>query len=126
MSENNFWNTCPRKLEYRPESPCSFTCDWRVNSKQDNNCFWTYIRNNSRSDGTMKPLQPSEIAKLLGIPNNQMSGVIEEAEEAMKYLLLKSDLKLDSDVLTEEIGPIILPEEELEDQDAFDIIIEDI
>ena len=126
MAENNFWNTCPRKLEYRPESPCTYACEWRINSKQNNNCFWTYIHNNSRSDGTMKPLQPSEIAKLIGVPTNQMNDLISDAEEAMKYLLLRSDLKLDPDVPNEEVGPIILPEEELEDQDAFDIIIEDI
>ena len=126
MSENNFWNTCPRKLEYRPESPCTHACDWRINSKQNNNCFWTYISNNSRSDGTMKPLQSSEIAKLLGVPNNQMPDLIAEAESEMRNILLRSNLKSDPDGPTEEVGPIILPEEELEDQDAFDIIIEDI
>ena len=126
MAENNFWNACPRDLQYHPTHPCEYVCEWRIVSKVNNNCFWTYIRNNSREDGTMKPLQSSEIAKLLGVTTSKANEFIEEAEEAMKYILLKSNLKSDPDTPAEDIGPIIMPEEELEDQDAFDIIIEDI
>ena len=126
MSENNFWNTCPRKLEYRPTTECSYECGWRINSKVNNNCFWTYLNNNSRPDGTMKPLQPNEIAKLLGITTSQANEAISIAENEMKYILLDSGLRLDPETPSEEIGPFIMPEEELEDQDAFDIIIEDV
>ena len=126
MSESNFWNTCPRKLEYRPESPCAYACEWIISSSINNNCFWTYVHNNSRSDGTMKPLQPNEIAKLLGITTSQANDAILIAECEMRNILSGSDLKLDPESPSEDIGPLIMPEEELEDQDAFDIIIEDV
>ena len=126
MSENNFWNTCPRQLEYRPESPCTYACDWRILSKQNNNCFWTYIHNNSRSDGNMKELQPQEIAKLLGTTTSKINEEIEQAEDDLRILLFKEGFKDVPEVPGEEIGPIIIPEKELEDRDAFDIIIEDI
>ena len=127
MSINNFWKTCKRELEYYPTLPCTETkCGWHINSKDYNNCFWTYIRENSRPDGTMKPLQPQEIAKLLGVSTSKINEEIELAEEKMKILLYQQGFKDLPDVPGEEIGPIILPEEELEDPDAFDIIIEDI
>ena len=126
MSINNFWKTCKRELEYYPTLPCTETeCKWQINSKDYNNCFWTYIRENSRPDGTMKSLQPQEIAKLLGTTTSKINEEIELAEEAMRILLYKQGFADLPDAPGEEIGPIIMPEEELEDQDAFDIIIED-
>ena len=127
MNINNFWETCKRELDYHPVSPCyEENCSWRIISKDYNNCFWTYIRENSRPDGTMKPLLPQEIAKLFGIPTAKMNEEIELAEDAMRILLYKQDYVNIPDSISEDIGPIIEPADELEDQDAFDIIIEDV
>ena len=44
----------------------------------------------------------------------------------MRILLYKQDYVNIPDSISEDIGPIIEPADELEDQDAFDIIIEDV
>ena len=127
MSINNFWKTCKRELEYYPKLLCTESkCDWYINSKDYNNCFWTYIHENSRPDGTMRPLQSQEIAKLLNTSTAKINEEIELAEDKLRILLYQQGFKDIPDTIGEEIGPIMMPEEELEDQDAFDIIIEEI
>lgn len=126
MTQNNFWNTCIRKLEYRPSSPCDRSdCEWYIHCKISNNCFWTYVRDNSREDGFMKPLEPTEIGKLLNTPTSKILEYIESAEDTLRLSLSSEDTTDAVVSLRNDIGPVILPEEELEDTDAFDIIIED-
>jgi hypothetical protein len=72
---NNFWNTCPRKLDYLPNSPCeqgkracetkgAEGCPWSINSGEHNYCFWKWVRANSLPNGQMRPLLQNEIAQL--------------------------------------------------------------
>ena len=96
---NCFFTKCPRKLDYYPDLPCllgkpQFTnkgnilkepdCEWWINSAEDNYCFWSYIKRNSFTDGTMKPLKQSEIAKLFGCSSTKIYFILKEAVDKLK------------------------------------------
>lgn len=105
---SNFWNTCPRELEYFPEKICSKAisqkedeepeCPWWVNSQDHHNCFWTYIRNKSSNDGFMEELSQSDISKLFGWSSVKTQTMMNEAMDALVQVLETYDL---SDILAD-------------------------
>jgi hypothetical protein len=97
LSKRNFWNTCPLKLSYFPESSCDLgkhasaenafaSCEWSINSPEDHYCFWTYVRKRSTSDGLMDPVSQVELAKLMNLPQLKMTQATKEALDALKSL----------------------------------------
>jgi len=104
-TKNTFWNSCPRKLGYFPDSVCPLGkisaetrdaekgCPWFVNSEQDHYCFWTFIRRVSDKDGFMEPLLQHEMATLLNSSGAKLHASYKEAVEKMKALPEFEDLK---------------------------------
>lgn len=97
VESNNFWNTCPLKLDSLPTKPCGLgyesskvksnsipSCPWWVNSKKHNYCFWRWVRDNSSEDGRMDPLLQNEIAKLFGCSSTKVHFILKEAMESLK------------------------------------------
>ena len=95
--QRNFWNTCPRKLEYLPDCACpqgkesrnlkneeKHTCPWGINSKKHNYCFWKFLYDNSNSDGSIDPMMQNEIAKLFGCSSTKIHFILKEAMEKLK------------------------------------------
>ena len=95
---NNFWNTCPRNLEYMPKEPCALAipekskdnriakcpeCPWWINSEQHSYCFWSFIKDKSNPDGSMKELVQSEISKLFGWSSAKTHLMLKEAMEEL-------------------------------------------
>ena len=101
---NNFYNSCPKELDFHPDSECDLgkksICDWWINSSEHHYCFWSYIRDNSKSDGSMKEHLQSELSRLMGMPSSKLNIAIEEAEEELQFILLAS--KYNSDPLQED------------------------
>lgn len=100
-----FWNTCPLKLGYFPESECELGrqavntkgdagCPWYINSQQDHYCFWTWVRRVSDSEGFMDPLLQHEIAEFLGCSGSKLNQTYKEALEKLKTLPEFEDLKV--------------------------------
>lgn len=88
MEQNNFWNTCERQLDRLPSSICSQSqCQWYINSKKDNNCFWKYIKRNSKVDGSMEPISDANICKLLSISKGELSSELEKATKKLHNIL---------------------------------------
>lgn len=95
-NNRNFWNSCPKKLEYFPKSSCPFgqnslstsenipKCDWSINSKKDHFCFWTWVRRKSSNDGELTPLMQNEIGELLMIPASKLHLELKTALENLK------------------------------------------
>lgn len=100
---NNFWRTCPRMLEFLPETPCSKgkplisskskrvqdepECPWWINSKEYNYCFWKYVHSKSSPDGVMPELVQSDLAQLFGWSNTKTHFVLKEAIEELTTAL---------------------------------------
>lgn len=103
---SSFWNTCPVSYQLLPTSPCdhgkpSFkgkkldgepSCPWWVNSEKHMYCFWRYVRDNSASDGSMKELQLSDIAKLLGWSSTKAHFIMKEAMEELTQIFIKNGI----------------------------------
>lgn len=103
----NFWNTCPKKLDYLPNEECDLgkasaemksdaepPCEWWVNSKEHHYCFWRYIQDVSLPDGRMDPLLQNEIAQLLGCSSTKIHFILKEGLEKLKkseYLEILAD-----------------------------------
>jgi hypothetical protein len=98
---NNFWNSCPLKLEYLPDQPCltgkqsldtpqNASCEWFINSEEDNYCFWSYVRRLSTEDGSFSPITQSKIGSLLKIPHAKIS---EEVQKALDNLRNSKEFK---------------------------------
>lgn len=105
-TSNSFWKSCPRKLQFFPDSGCPLGrisaaetkdtengCPWSVNSEQDNFCFWTWVRRLSDKDGFMEPLLQHEMATLLNSSGAKLHVSYKEALENMKTLPEYEDLK---------------------------------
>ncbi len=100
---NNFWKTCPRVLEFLPESPCMKgkpvisskskrvqdepSCAWWINSKEYKYCFWKYVHAKSSPDGVMPELVQSDLAQLFGWSNTKTHFVLKEAIEELTIAL---------------------------------------
>jgi len=97
-STNNFWNTCSRKLEYLPETPCKIAeesissprnsqkCEWWINSEDHNFCFWKFIWDRSKNSGNMEPLLQSEIAKLFDCSSTKVHFILRDALEKLQKM----------------------------------------
>lgn len=105
--KSNFWNTCPRKLDYLPEEHCPAgipekskdkriikppTCAWWVNSPDHNYCFWKYVRDKSSPDGSMKELVQSDLAKLFGWSSAKTQTMMKEAMDELIQAFQDHDL----------------------------------
>ncbi len=114
VSKSHFWNCCPKLLEFLPEKHCDLgkptkdknnritknpQCDWWINSKKHNYCFWKYIYDNSSPDGSMKEIPQPELARLFGCSNTKAYFMIKDAIQELKELLenqeVMNDLKID-------------------------------
>jgi hypothetical protein len=110
--ESNFWNTCPKSMEYLPSNPCELgtsckssnkspECPWYINSQKHNYCFWKFVKENSNIDGSMKEYSHSDIARLLSLPNTKINLIIKESLEALVNSLVKHGLVNNTDNLEE-------------------------
>lgn len=91
IKNNTFWNSCPLRAAYFPESPCSHGklaidsknpeegCPWGINSPQDNYCFWKWVRRVSDSDGFMEALLQHEITELTGNSSTKIHAIYKDA-----------------------------------------------
>jgi hypothetical protein len=95
----NYWNTVGKDKEFfpeipRPESIPEFDSkgkvlrepsdEWWINSKEDNYCFWSYVKNHSYPDGRMDPLLQADLANLFGCSGTKIHFML---KEALKNLL---------------------------------------
>ena len=136
MSRNdktdNFWNTCPRKLKYRPISHCEEgkksvkletpSCDWWINSPEHNYCFWSYITDNSRPDGSMKEHTQSELSKLLKIPESKLHILCKEAEDLLSLIMEHKGLGSNQDLDHVHVDLIMIPDEDIEEDYPEELI----
>ena len=106
--KNNFWKSCPRKLEYFPDKPCHLgipdkdsksskepECPWWINSETHNYCFWSFVRNKSDIDGSMKELVQSDLAKLFKWSSAKTHQYLQEAIQELKESFENHDLMSD-------------------------------
>lgn len=93
----NFWNTCPLKLDYLPDTPCSVgeqsiktpdsqkpPCEWAINSKEHNYCFWRWVQSQSASDGQMPEHMQGEMSELLGMSSTKVHSTLKDAFKKLK------------------------------------------
>jgi len=95
----NFFNTCPQKYEYLPETPCKHgkverneegklvkeaSCEWYIESERDNYCFWSFIKRKSDPEGNMRPMLQSEIAEKFGCSPTKIHFIIKDAMKKLK------------------------------------------
>lgn len=59
-------------------------CEWSVNSKEHNYCFWRWIQDNSLPNGKFESLTQNETAALIGGPPNKVQATVKEALEKLK------------------------------------------
>lgn len=52
---------------------------WFIKSPKNNNNFWGYLKNNSNSEGLMAELKLREIARLLGITEEEARAELNSA-----------------------------------------------
>lgn len=118
LEANNFFNSCPQKYDYLPETPCQYgkvtrdkegklikeaDCEWYIESEKDNYCFWTFIKRKSDPEGNMLPMLQSEIAELFGCSPTKIHFIIKDAMQKLKdnghldYLRQLSDNIPDAD-----------------------------
>jgi len=101
VKSRNFWNTCPLKLDALPEEECELgqqsararsdakvPCEWSINSKEHNYCFWKWLRANSHKDGTMRPMMQSEIADQMGCSSTKVHFILKDGIKKLKKRLL--------------------------------------
>lgn len=92
-------------------------CVWWINSTQDNNCFWQYIKRVSAPDGSMPELVQAQIADLMGWSNTKTHFALKEAMTeliaALKANKANELLKEDPEMIVElpEIDPTPYSEE---------------
>lgn len=98
---SNFWKTCPRMLEYLPESECELgklekdksgryivpKCAWWIRSEEHHNCFWRFVQSKSTADGIMEELSLAEISRLFGWSSSKINEYYKEAIEELKVAL---------------------------------------
>ena len=99
LQGRNFFNSCPFKFEYMPEKPCPHgkvernaegkvvkeaACEWYIESKRDNYCFWNFVKRKSDPDGNMRPMLQSEIAEMFGCSPTKIHFIIKEAMQKLK------------------------------------------
>lgn len=101
----SFWNSCPQKLGYFPETACPLGkysaetkdtekgCPWYVNSEQDNYCFWKWVRRVSNEEGFMEPLLQHEISELLCMSTTKIHASFKEALEIIQEYEEFEDLR---------------------------------
>lgn len=105
--KRNFWNACPRQLEFFPETSCplgkvgteskgdshNVPCVWYVNSQPDHYCFWKWLRRTSNADGSFPPLLQHQISSLLKMSstkiNESYKSALSELKEHEEYQQLK-------------------------------------
>lgn len=102
---SNFWNCCPLKLQYLPNSEClegtpvlsgsnklknAPKCQWWINSKKYNYCFWKYVKDKSNEYGEMPELAQSDLAKLFSWSNTKAHFILKEAIDQL-YEVLNSE-----------------------------------
>lgn len=112
----NFWNTCPRNLDYLPEKPCAQgkpklnskgevteepKCPWNINSEKDCYCFWKYIKTHSTPEGKMDDLNQKEISELLDC---SLASVHILIRDGIKNLKNKDNSEVLEELNSEEIG----------------------
>lgn len=116
---DNFWTACPIAAQLLPTSPCdhgkpSFkgkkldgepSCPWWINSEKHMYCYWRYLRDNSASDGSMKELQLSDIAKLLGWSSTKAHFIMKEAMEELAGVF--KNRGIDTQLLLEEAQNVV-------------------
>lgn len=110
--KNNFWKACPRKLDYMPETPCNLgtpekskdnriikcpECPWWINSPDHNFCFWTFIKDKSNPDGSMKELVQSDLSKLFGWSSAKTHQILKESLEELKEAFKNHELTSELD-----------------------------
>lgn len=102
--QTNFWKVCPRVLQYLPEQPCNMgtpeindkskrivdepRCEWWINSKEHNYCFWKYLQEKSSPEGVMPELVQSELADLFGWSNTKTHFILKQAIEELTEALV--------------------------------------
>lgn len=107
---SNFWNSCPLKKEYIPSKPCEHgkpeysssgrvveepQCPWWINSEKYCFCFWRYIQDNSKQDGSMRELLQSDLAQLFGCSTTKIHFLMKEAIEEFAKLLKSQNVSLE-------------------------------
>lgn len=112
----NFWNSCPRKLDYLPESNCSLgkplkskdkrnsnppECAWWINSVEHKYCFWSFIKDKSTPEGSMNELAHADLSRLFGWSSSKTHQIIKESLEELKQAFTKHDLINEGDVDSE-------------------------
>ena len=96
QSKRCFWNTCPLRAGFFPDKPCALgkasvedknsksSCEWHINSPEDNFCFWAWVRRNSDAEGIMAPLPQHAIRTLLNLSPSKINLIYKEALEKMQ------------------------------------------
>jgi len=106
LKKRNFWNSCPKKLDYFPEASCPLGkagaetkgdhkkgCAWYINSFEDHYCFWTWLRRVSNDEGSFEPLLQHQMSKLMGVSGTKIHFILKEAMENLQKSKEFEDLK---------------------------------
>lgn len=97
-----FWTTCPLKLKFLPEKTCKVgqisstsdpknKCEWSVNSKTHNFCFWKYTRD---AKNRKTELSRHDRAKLLNITTSKLDQLEQEAMQEFVTICNKNNIDL--------------------------------
>lgn len=57
---------------------------WWINSPDNDNSFWKWVKKRSYPDGHMDPLMQNEIAELLGCSSTKVHFILKEAMEKLR------------------------------------------
>ncbi len=79
-------------------------CQWWINSKKHNFCFWKYVKDRSNIYGEMPELAQLDIAKLLGWSNTKAHFIIKEAMENLETLLRAHQIEPDSNEFSDDLN----------------------
>lgn len=114
---SNFWSCCPLQNEFLPEKECPEAkpeydkskkvlkepkCQWWINSKKYNYCFWKYIKENSNSHGEMPEMPQSDLAKLFGWSNTKAHFMLKEAMDEFIKVIQENNIDINIEELAEE------------------------
>lgn len=84
----NFWNTCPRNLDFLPEEPCDMgkcqECPWFIESKEYNYCFWKYVNAESNKLGDLPKISRANMATLLGITVPKIQQILKNGIKSLE------------------------------------------
>ena len=99
---NDFLGCCPLKYIQYPQFDCKEgqksineenpPCDWWINSKEYQYCFWKFLEANSEEDGLMKTFTQAEISELFGWSDTRTYFTLKEATEEFKKLCEEYDI----------------------------------